>query len=433
MKISFARPLPRALFLAAIAAIAIAIVYAAGRIGAAAILGSSSNPVRWQLAARLEPENSDYWRRLGVFEQWDLEHGNLQQAIQDFHRATQADPGLDLNWLDLASAYETLGQFDQARQAYQMAQVSHPSSSDVAWRYGGFLLRQNDPADALREMRRALESDPRLAANAVSECQKAGISTEQILDQLLPPGRKYYLAALGYLVDEQDADAAQMAWNHLTGLKESLDLRELLPFVNLMIRADRPDAARHAWQQALAMSGWPQDPADGSSLIFNGGFEHDPANGGFDWRIVPMNGPVYGFDTEVYHSGKRSFEVSFDGRANYDFHHLVQFVAVEPGKSYRFRAYLRTRDISTDSGMRFEITDFQHPKELDLSTDNLIGTNPWTLAQADFTTPADTHWLVITLRRYPTWKFDNKFRGSVWADDVSLVPLANPSAKEQGR
>jgi hypothetical protein len=32
--------------------------------------------------------------------------------------------------------------------------------------------------------------------------------------------------------------------------------------------------------------------------------------------------------------------------------------------------------------------------------------------------------LIIALRRVPSWKFDNKLRGTVWVDDVSLVPVA---------
>jgi tetratricopeptide (TPR) repeat protein len=432
MKISFARPLPRFLFLAAIAAITASILYVAGKTGAAAILDASSNPARWRLAARLEPGNADSWRRLGLLEQWDFEHGDLRKAVEDYQRAAQANPRLDLNWLDLANAYETLGQLKQARQAYRMAEASHPSSSDVAWRYGSFLLRQNDPAGGTRKIRRALESDPKLAGNAVSECWNAGMTVEQILGQVLPPGRQYYLPALGYFVGEQEADAAQTVWNRMIGLKDSFTLEELLPFVNLMIRADRPRQARQAWQQALAASGWPQDSADDSSLVFNGGFEHDLANGGFDWREAPMEGATYDFDTEVFHSGKRSLKVTFDGGGNYDFQHLAQFVAVEPEKSYRFTAWLRTQDISTDSGLQFEILDYQHPKELHVATDNLTGTNPWTLAQVEFTTPADTHWLKITLRRHPTWKFDNKLRGSVWVDDVSLVPIARPG-KGQSR
>jgi Tetratricopeptide repeat len=432
MKISFRQPLPRALFVAATVAIAGGIIYPAARMGTAAVLGASSNPKQWQLAARLEPGNADEWRRLGLVEQWDFQHGDLHRAVEDFRRAARLNPGLDLNWLDLASVYETLGQVEQARQAYQRAEASHPNSSEVAWRYGSFLLRQGDAEAATREMHRALENDPGLTGNAVSQCARAGMNAEKILDQVLPRGRKYYLPALAYFVDEEKPEAGLAVWKQMMGLNKAFQLGELLPFVNLLMRTHHPDQAREAWQQALGASGWPRNPSDDSSLIFNGSFEHDLANGGFGWREKPGNGISFRFDTEVFHSGKRSVEVTFDGGGNYEFDNLAQFLAVVPRQSYRFTAYLRTQDISTDSGMRFEILDYEHPNALRIQTENLTGTNPWTLAQVEFTAPAETHWLRIALRREPTWKFDNKLRGSVWVDDVTLVATAAPG-KEQKR
>jgi Tetratricopeptide repeat/Carbohydrate binding domain len=432
MKLSFRHAWPRALLVAATVAIAGGIIYAAARMGTAAALDASSNPSRWQLAVRLEPGNADTWRRLGLVEQWDFQHGSLHRAVEDFQRAARLNPHLDLNWLDLASVYETLGEIEQARQAYRRAEASHPSSSDVAWQYGSFLLRQGDISDAARELRRALENDPMLTGNAVSQCARAGISTKEILDQVLPRGREYYLPALAYFVGEEQPEAGRAVWERMMGLHKAFALDQLLPFVNLLMRTNHPAQAREAWQQAVDASGWPRSKSDDSSLIFNGGFEHDLANGGFGWRETPEGGASFGFDTEVFHSGKRSLEVTFDGGGNYNFYGLAQYVAVVPGQSYRFTAYLRTQDISTDSGMRFEILDDEHPKALDILTDNLTGTNAWTLAQAEFTIPAETHWLHIALHRAPTWKFDNKLRGSVWVDDVALVATAAPE-KERRR
>jgi len=34
----------------------------------------------------------------------------------------------------------------------------------------------------------------------------------------------------------------------------------------------------------------------------------------------------------------------------------------------------------------------------------------------------DTQAVKITLRRTPSWKFDSKFSGTVWVDDVTLTP-----------
>lgn len=118
--------------------------------------------------------------------------------------------------------------------------------------------------------------------------------------------------------------------------------------------------------------------------------------------------------------------IEFDGKVNLDFQNLYQDVPVQPRTSYHFSAYVRTREISTASGIRLEIVDPRHPSEVQILTPNLVGTNPWTPVEADFETGADTELLEILVRRVPEWRFDNKLRGTVWIDDVTLTPGTLP-------
>jgi hypothetical protein len=62
------------------------------------------------------------------------------------------------------------------------------------------------------------------------------------------------------------------------------------------------------------------------------------------------------------------------------------------------------------------------PHHLDVLTPNETGTLPWTLEQSDFTTGPKTHLILLRLFRKPSERLDNKLRGTVWIDDVSLAP-----------
>ena len=104
---------------------------------------------------------------------------------------------------------------------------------------------------------------------------------------------------------------------------------------------------------------------------------------------------------------------------------LYQEVLVTPGTHYRFRGYLRTDQISTESGLRFEIFDPKDMKNLDVLTPNETGTQPWTLEETDFTPGPKTHLIRIQLTRTPSKRLDNKLSGTVWVDDVELVPVAS--------
>jgi hypothetical protein len=389
----------------------------------AADFAASEKPEMWRLAARWEPDNADYWSQLGSMEAWDFEPGGLNRAIVDYERAVAVNPHSDRNWLELARIYESRGKISSARAAYQMAQDNHPASSEVAWRYGSFLLRQGDLAAGYTELRRALATDPSLVTSAISECWQTSPNIKAILNFALPAKSDYYVAAINFFMEEKQFDAALEVWNRLLTLREPIKMEQPIPLMNSFIQQNLVAEAKQIWQQALDVTEWPQEREDSGSVVFNGGFEHEPANGGFDWREQSMAGVSYALDTVVFHSGKQSLRVVFDGNANFDFANLLEYMPVERRRIYHFSAYLRAEGITTDSGLRFWIYDPRNPAEVQILTPNMVGTNPWTRVSVDVATGDTTDLLVISLRRIPSWKFDNKLRGTVWVDDVSLVPV----------
>src|SRR5450432_4000121 len=139
------------------------------------------------LSTRLEPKNPEYWYRLGHYQQFNLEQPDSVAAEQYFRRAIGLDPKYTDAWLDLGTAYELDGNLEAAREAYASAKKSYPTSAEVSWRYGNFLLRQGETKAAYPEFRRSLEIDPRRAAAAFSRCYRANPNIDEILDRVLPP------------------------------------------------------------------------------------------------------------------------------------------------------------------------------------------------------------------------------------------------------
>jgi tetratricopeptide (TPR) repeat protein len=422
MKISLEGTRARWLFFIGIFLIAGGFTLVAGKVWLAAHWSASSDPDFWLRAANLEPTNADYWYRLGLYEKWNVELTDLRQAVVYYQRATEANPRSDTSWMDLAAAYEALGQTARARDAFEKAESSHPISSEVAWRYGNFLLRQGDISQAFAEIHQALVTDPSLTIVGLSECWKATKDLPRILTELLPPQNRYYLMALNYFLSQHQTDAALTVWDRLLGLKQTFEMAQAVPLINELIGQNQVEDAQRVWRQALQATSWPQDEGSNSSLLFNGGFEHDLLNGAFDWWEVPISGAAFSSDSSVVHSGTRALRITFDGSANLDFQNLRQFLVVDPRHRYHFAAYLRTQDISTDSGIRFAIYDASRPAALQIITSDLVGTHPWSLVETELITGPETRLLTIVLQRVPSQKFDNKLRGTVWVDDVSLVP-----------
>jgi len=427
MKIPLQSVRSRCLFFIPVLIIAILLIFFAAKISLVALDAHSWTHDGFLRATTLEPGNAVYWYHFGLYENWNPDHPDLRRAIDYYQRATEANPHSDTYWLSLADAYDAAGQPDQADSAFRYAAAAHPASSDVAWRYGNFLLRQREYPDAFAQIRRALASDPNLTVQAVSECSRVSDDVVGAITQILPSETPYYVAALDYFVSQNQADASIATWNHLRSLKPVVKMQDVVPLVDGLLHQQRADDAVSVWNQALAITGWPRDSNPASSLVFNGGFEHELLNGGFDWHEDPISGATYSSDPNGVHTGERDIRVQFDGTTNINFQHLWQFVPVESNHRYRFTGYLRLDGISTDSGMRFLIFDPAHPAALQIQTPGLVGSQPWQPVEQDVQTGPDTHLLVIALRRAPSWKFDNKLSGTVWVDDVSLTPVQQSS------
>ena len=383
--------------------------------------GNSSDPRAIQKAIRMEPGNASHYHRLARLRQANFLGGELEEAIRLYRHAVQLNPASTPYWMDLASAYEQSADQDLARDAFDTAKGNCPISPQVAWAYGNFLLRQGELSPGFAEIRRALLANRRLTRVALSICWRVLPDVDRIWDEVLPPEQGFYLTGLSYFVAEEELDPALSAWERFIGLGEVIELNRSFPLMEALFRQERIGDADRVWKQALRSAGAGEPPNNGDQVIWNGGFEREPVNGGFGWRRRPAGGAAIELDSTSPRSGLRSLRIDFDGTTNINFNHWLQYVPVMPRTRYRFRAFLRTREISTDNGIRFSVYDPGRARAVNLLTPNLTGTHPWTPQEAEFTTGPGTWLLVVVVRRLPSRKFNNKLSGTAWVDDVSLT------------
>lgn len=424
MRIALEPASARWFFLCLVLLITGGLVLPSGKAWLAAEWSRSSNLERREEAAELEPGNAAYWLRLGVYHQQNLLRPDPRRALLEFRRAARANPDSDETWLHIAGLSEDLGDIVAARSAYQQAQACHPISAEVAWRYGSFLIRQEDFPAAYLQLCRAIREDPALTPAAITQFSEAGRGAAEILDGLLSARTDAYFTALNFFLAQHDAADGLVVWGRLLALRQPWAMQQAVPLVDELLREGQVEAAQRTWREGLRATGRDSEAA-GGSLIFDGTFEQDPLNGGFDWQEVPVPGVRYARDRGVSRAGAPSLRVQFDGSANLDFAQLLQFVAVQPRQRYRFSAFLRTEEITTESGVGFEIEDARTPRALNVFTPALTGTHPWTETAADFETGAQTRLLLVSLRRKQSTRLDNKLRGTVWLDEVALVPVEN--------
>jgi tetratricopeptide (TPR) repeat protein len=392
----------------------------------------------YERATQLEPDNAGNWYLLGRYSQYNLEDPDVQRAIRAYQTALSFDPRSADTWLDLGTAYEAEGDLTAARNAFVQAKRVYPLSPEVSWRYGNFLLRRGDLDPAFAQIRHAVEADPKRAPAAFAlrmrfepDAKSVTDRVNSALNRVLPDSQAAYLGVISALSEQEKPDQALAVWSRLATLHPQIQLSDSYPLLELLLHRRLIDDAQRVWGQALEFAGISRPPGPPGSVVWDGGFGSNVLGGGFTWRYSPfIGGVVINIDTKEKHSGNRSLRLTFNGLSNVNFNDVCQFVPVQPSTAYRFSAWVMTRSLSTDQGVRFGLHSIGDSASSVAWTEDVEGTQPWTKVELPWTSGSDVRELQICVSRMPSAKFDSKIRGSAWIDDVALVPeSAEPSKR----
>jgi tetratricopeptide (TPR) repeat protein len=387
---------------------------------------SLATRVGYEKATRLEPENAVNWYLLGRYWQYTLDEPDARRAILNYRHAISLNPHSAATWLDLAAAYESEGDIQDARGAFLQAKLAYPLSADVSWRYGNFLLRQDQVPQAFAEIRRAAHADPKRSAEAFSRCWRVAPDINSILSDVLPPDRDGYLAVIRELGVGDQFAAALTVWQRLVSIHPVLKLSDAIPFADFLIQKHQIRDAHRVWDDALRLSNTPQNIDPPGSVLWDGGFETGVRGGAFAWLFpVPNGGVQTSVDVRQKHSGKSSLRLTFDGRHNVNFEGVCNNAEVRPETNYHLSAWVRTQTLTTNQGVRLRLhwySDSHHVGSIE--TRDAQGTQPWIFIELPWTAGKDIHQVRVCVVRDASGKLDSQIQGTAWVDDVALIPDA---------
>jgi len=398
-------------------------IYQAGRRGIGNWYFRQASPASIQAAIQWDGDNAQYYDAQGTLTHFYAVSPNLDESVRLFERATRLSAYDAHYWSDLGAAYDWAGQTNDAVSAFRRALRLFPNSPEINWRFANFAFRSHRIPEALRALQVVLaENSPshrevfRLAASATRD--------DRAILEMLPPQTSVFFDYLSFAMEAGNVPASEQAWLRLLQLKLPFDLRQAFPYLDALIQHREPDRLAAAWS-ALAER-FPEQIGPlmtKPNLVANGSFERDLLNGGMDWRVVPVEGAVAGLDSRGAFEGSRALRIAFNGKRNLDYGHVFQYVSVQPNTRYRFSGAMRVSGITTDSGPRFQVFDAFNIQDLFLSTEHAVGTSDWSSQQLEFKTKANTRLLMVRVARPPSEKLDNQIGGTVWIDQVSLIPV----------
>jgi tetratricopeptide (TPR) repeat protein len=382
-------------------------------------LHGAASAVHW------EPGNPDYWYLLGRYQQYNLEQPDAKSAEQSYKNAIALNPYATDAWLDLGTAYELDGDPDKAREAYVQAQKTYPSSADVSWRYGNFLLRQGELPQAYRELYRAIAADPRRAAAAFSRVYRSNPDIEGLLDNLLPRQQSVYVDVIQEALSAQQLAVAKTVWARLIQLHPQLDIRDVERFANQLLLAQDFSEARHVWDQGTSTMHLPALFQPQSSVVWDPSFETDLNGYTFSWHYPSLTqGISIGLDRTEKVSGKQSLRLSFDGRNDPELDIACTLAIVQPSTTYSFSGWIKTKNLTSDKGIQFRLRSLDSPNAPSVMTTQVLGTGPWVPVDRTWAAGPDAHRLQICVTREASTNSDERISGTAWIDDVNLLPQA---------
>lgn len=355
-------------------------------------------------AISLTPDNPDNYLLLAIY--LNLENTEDIERILMYHRkALELGPFNYNYWFSLSEFLKDKGYDEKAVYALRIATNLAPGVVALRWSAGLLALELNEKDMVISNFREVMSVDPerrRLAFAALWQYMNDGNDILQsIPDDAIP-------SYLEFLIDTGRFYESKVAWNKLKThgeIPDSLFFR----YVNFAIDKREIWFAKEIWQGKFG--DW--------SGIWNGSFEGEPLNRGFDWRLYK---DVDGADILRVRDGidgNYSIEVKFDGTENLDFRDVDQIVLVEPNHQYSLSSYMKTEGITTKNGIQWEIYCFGTDGPASTS-EPLTGTQDWKLVTLSFKTSDECHAMELRLRRFKSDRLDRFISGKVWVDKVEL-------------
>jgi tetratricopeptide (TPR) repeat protein len=339
-------------------------------------------------ALALLPGNTAYL----AFRALQLEYDN-EDPRPLLEQAARLNPLASAPRIRLGLAAETRGDAATAeRWLLEAARVDR--QFEPRWTLANFYFRQGKRDAFWQWMRAALEHSYGDRYPPFELCWRAAGSPEQILQRAIPDNRDVMAAYLRYLMGKHH-EAVGPAALRLAAMRAPADADLLDAACDLLIEAGN---------RADAVTLWRQVRPDSQGLLANGDFPRPPVHHGFDWRVTEQPGVQHA----LLNTGP-GHRIELSGKQAEACELLRHYVVLEPGKAYRLGWEMRTRNVTTPTGIEWSAGG---------QTAEVASSEDWRAASVAFTPTAAL--LPVTLRyRRPTGQ--PRVKGTLEIRNVTLV------------
>jgi hypothetical protein len=221
-----------------------------------------------------------------------------------------------------------------------------------------------------------------------------------------------------YRKRDAQADTSPL-WAEVMAEGKPFSASAAMPYVDRLLDNLEYDQAKQVWTD-LQSKGLISANKPTGELVFNGSFTEKPLNGGFDWRLREQ--PYLYLDVARPASCQEDscLYVNFTVPQNLEYEPAYEIIPVKPHQLYSLSAYVRSQDITSDSGPRLRVADPQCAACLSVMTPPVVETRAWHKVELTFITGAHTQVVKLSVFRPRSRVFPMEISGEFWLNSVSI-------------
>jgi len=281
--------------------------------------------------------------------------------------------------------------------------------------------------EALAHYQRLLELDPSYGPQSWFTL-RAVLNPDRIFQRTISGSADaaLELSYVEFLSNQGDDESAFRIWRLVVaenvGANRAFSFPSAKPYLERLLDLGRIDDAETVWHdlQTLKIVATPAQ-AENENLIFNGDFEQLPLDAGFDWRWSDQETYLaIDFAAPGAYHGAHCLRIDFTVTHNDEYEPVAHFVRVFPNRSYRLEAYVRSDEITSDTGPSLRVSDTQQASFPDVVSKTTVGTTPWHPIYLHFSTGPETQFVRLSVWRPRGRTFPTEISGTFWLDAVSL-------------
>lgn len=346
-----------------------------------------------------------------------IARANPAQAITYLSAAVRNNPTDGPAYAAIARLKEESGDLAGAEKAMQAAAQMAPRRVDVQLEAARFWFRRGDIARAMKHMDVVLTFGDSLRGDLFPDLLKLAedpATREAAYAGLLKQPVTWWPQFFNHAAAKAThVETLRALFKMQAGGPNPLTTDGLRAYLHRLQRENLWIESYLVWLNHLR-----KDQLNAVGNLFNGGFEGEISNLGFDWIVTPASQVVVDTATTYGATGHKALRVVFRG-PRVQFQHLHQYLMLDPG-TYTLHGRARPENFEAAEGLQWSIYCVGSNKAL-AHSERFAGTDHWQHFTSQFKIPAkDCAVQMLRLELAGRSALDFEAKGVVWFDDLSI-------------